>query len=315
MAPAGARGAAVVAAMALLGACEIAEVEAPRSDDVLVVEAILRAGDPRQQIMLHRGLGVGDPAEPIDADVRVTTPSGRIVRFSLDPRARCAALDTSFRLGDDSLRIVPTCYVSGADEGRWVTPGATYALRVATPDGREGHGATTVPRAFGLRAPSLGEGTSCSLPPATPLPLVWSRAEGAAGYVIQMEVSGLRAVLGGPPERVPEPLTLFGIAASAADTMILAPAQIGAFDRFRYDPPVLLALRDGFPAGTAATFTVAAVDPNYVNSVRGGPFNPSGPTRISSVHGDAVGVFGSMVPRTFTVSASDAEGVRRCLGP
>jgi hypothetical protein len=58
---------------------------------------------------------------------------------------------------------------------------------------------------------------------------------------------------------------------------------------------------------------VAAADRNYINGVRGGSFNPSGPVRISSVVGDAVGVFGSLVPlHASIIIGSPVEGRPSC---
>ncbi len=56
--------------------------------------------------------------------------------------------------------------------------------------------------------------------------------------------------------------------------------------------------------------TVAAADRNYINGVRGGSFNPSGQVRISSVTGDGVGVFGSLVPLQAAVEAGPARAGR-----
>jgi len=58
---------------------------------------------------------------------------------------------------------------------------------------------------------------------------------------------------------------------------------------------------------------VAAADRNYVNAVRGGGFNPSGPVRVSSVVGDGIGTFGSLVPlRLFVVVGTGGEEVPPC---
>jgi hypothetical protein len=61
--------------------------------------------------------------------------------------------------------------------------------------------------------------------------------------------------------------------------------------------------------------TVAAVDRNYVNGVRGGSFNPSGRVRVSSVTGDGEGVFGSLVPLTLEVEVLRGPSrLPACLG-
>ena len=78
---------------------------------------------------------------------------------------------------------------------------------------------------------------------------------------------------------------------------VLTDMDTGVFDRFSYNQDLLRLLQAGLPAGTFARVVVAAADRNYINGVRGGSFNPSGPIRISSIVGDGVGVFGSLVPR------------------
>jgi hypothetical protein len=62
-----------------------------------------------------------------------------------------------------------------------------------------------------------------------------------------------------------------------------------------------------------AEMVVAAIDRNYLNGVRGGSFNPSGTVRVSSVSGDGVGVFGSIVPvylRIRVLSEAEARSIR-----
>jgi hypothetical protein len=113
----------------------------------------------------------------------------------------------------------------------------------------------------------------------------------------------------------PEPLELLGLAISAADTEIVLPAEFGLFDRFTVDQALLAVLQQGLPAGTRAEVTIAAADRNYVNGVRGGSFNPSGRVRISSVTGDAVGVFGSLVPLAASVrSGPPGQNLPPCGG-
>src|SRR5688500_724557 len=77
----GARTAWLVLGALALSSCELAEVAAPAGADVLVVEAVLRAGRGRQYVMLHRSIeGSVVRGEP-KASVAVTTDSGMRVRF------------------------------------------------------------------------------------------------------------------------------------------------------------------------------------------------------------------------------------------
>jgi hypothetical protein len=130
-----------------------------------------------------------------------------------------------------------------------------------------------------------------------------------------MRVLGLRPILA---ERgiidAPDPLDLQGLAVSAEDTTLVLPDEFGVFERFEYDQDVLRALQGGFPDGVDVVLMVAAADRNYVNGVRGGRFNPSGPVRISSVVGDGVGVFGSLVPLYVRIDVHPPDGTASCRG-
>lgn len=303
------------ATLALLAAgCTLADVVVPESDDVLVVESVLRTDAARQTVLLHRSVRGGASAAEPGASVRVTGADGRAVSFE-------AAADCIPNRGDyaaDSLEVAVSCYLSPAADGAWVRPGAAYALEVETARGEQARGRTTVPGAFALEGLPFSGGEAepapCALPPGGSLAVRWSRSAGAWGYVAPLRISGLREVVPADVE-VPEPLELLGLAVSAADTEILLPAEFGVFDRFSLDQALLRLLQGGLPDGTTARLTVAAADRNYINGVRGGQFNPSGQVRVSSVTGDAVGVFGSLVPLHAAVEAVPARAGRPpCAG-
>ena len=86
------------------------------------------------------------------------------------------------------------------------------------------------------------------------------------------------------------------------------PSEFGVFDRFDLEQDLALRLQRGLPAGTDAVVTIAAVERNYVNWVRGGSFNPSGQVRVASLRGDGTGVFGAAVVRRFSVVAESGPG-------
>jgi hypothetical protein len=115
--------------------------------------------------------------------------------------------------------------------------------------------------------------------------------------LIALRHSGWGAELKAQGFDVPDPLDLLGVAVSAADTTLLFPEHMASFERGDVDQRVLQALRAGLPGGESTVLVFLAADQNYVNAVRGSPrFNPSGNVGISSVIGDGVGVFGSVVP-------------------
>lgn len=304
-------GAAALAA----GGCELTEVTTADSRDVLVVEAVLRPDRLTQQVLLHRTLrGAVVPGE-VGAQVRVRAEDGREYPFAQVSRELCMSGDARLLRGQDTLRVEASCYRSQVREGpAWVQPGRSYELLVETARGERVRGTTRVPGDFrllglrrALRDSSSGE-LRCFLPPRTVLPLTWSSASGAWAYLTEMEVYGLRRVLGGSGvEQIPDPLRLLGVSVSESDTTVLVPTEVGVFDRFSYDQELLRAIQFGFPEEVQVQVVVAAADRNFVNAVRGGEFNPSGTVRYSSVVGDGVGVFGSIVPRRLVM---DVRGGR-----
>lgn len=284
------------------GACTLADVTVPAGEEVVAVEAILRTDTDVQEILLHRSLEGRDVRGVPGAVVTVTSGSGRTVTFT-EAGGECVRFSPAyFRERPGSVQA--TCYTSSGTPGRWVVPGEVYRLRVETPDGRLIQGRTLVPGDFALRGlpftRDVGrrEAAECALAPATTLPVSWTPADSAWSYLAPLRIFGLRGALAaqGVTADIADPLELFGLAISERDTAIVLPTEFGVFDRFDTDQAVLRVLQTGFPAGVVVEMVVAAADRNYVNGVRGGRFNPSGPVRISSVSGDGVGVFGSMVP-------------------
>jgi hypothetical protein len=284
---------------------------------VLVVESTLRSGDAVQRVLLHRALVDGSAGGAPDATVFVRTPGGEEKRFERGDLEECVEVPTTGS-GIDYLVRNATCFVSRTEGEPWVRPGSTYELHVETPRGERIRGRTTVPGDFHLRMAAQGDeyrSASCMLAPDTQLPLTWSVSEGAWVYLVVMEVRGLRTALEGSGiEDVPEPLELTGLAISARDTTMQVPSNVGIFERARYDAELMRRLQRGFPAGVIVQITTLAADRNFVNGVRGGAFNPSGSVRVSSVVGDGVGVFGSVVPRHLLVFVGDPEPGRGCSG-
>ncbi len=287
------------AAVLALSACTIADVTVAPGDDRLVVEGVLRTDARSQFILLHRGVQGGVAGGVPGADVVVTRGDGLRIRLE-ETLLSCYSLDPGYLDSDTPIQIQGTCYASPNAAGRWVVPGATYDLSVRTERGEEARGRTVVPDEFTLNGVPESRfndqpPVACSLEPQTPLPLTWTQSRGAWGYIAPLQISGLRLVL---PDsfNAPDPLELIGVSVSAADTSLVLPGEFGVFDRFSLNQNLLRLLQTGLPVGTTARVVVAAADRNYINGVRGGAFNPSGPVRVSSIVGDGVGVFGSLVP-------------------
>ncbi|HEU4884611.1 MAG TPA: hypothetical protein VFT45_20315 [Longimicrobium sp.] len=308
---------AVAGAALALPACTIADVTVAPGEDRLVVEGVLRTDARTQFILLHRGVQSGVAQGEPGAEVVVTRGDGLRITFHESALA-CYSIDPGYLDVDHPIEIRGTCYASPSLAGRWVIPGATYDLSIRSTRGEEARGRTVVPGTYTLKGVPVSRFDDqppqpCTLAPATPLPLTWTQAAGAWGYIAPLQISGLRAAL---PDSIetPDPLELLGVSVSAADTSLVLPGEFGVFDRFSLNQDLLRVLQTGLPAGTSARVVVAAADRNYINGVRGGSFNPSGPVRISSVVGDAVGVFGSLEPLYATVVAGPPVNGRPFCG-
>lgn len=302
----------------LLSGCTIADVAVAPGEDRLVVEAVLRTDVGTQAILLHRSVQGGMAQGERGAQVVVTRTDGLQTTFREAPVASCYSIDPAYQQSDEPVEIRGTCYEAPRASLNWVIPGQTYELTVRTTRGEVARGRTTIPGDFTIVGMIVSGSqdlppTACTLPPDTPLPLIWTQAEGAWGYIGPLRIHGLGAAL---PDSfgARDPLQLVGVSVSARDTSLLLPGEFGVFDRLNYNQNLLRRLQAGLPEGVIARVVVAAADRNYINGVRGGAFNPSGPIRISSVVGDGVGVFGSLVPITTVLEVGEPEPDRPVCG-
>ena len=307
------RGRILAAALALVaaGGCTLTDVTVAPGEELIVAEAVLRAGAPGQQILLHRTLD-GRLAGGVTGAEVVVTEVGTGDEHRFGEGGVCYGIDP--RYDADSLDFRGTCYITEPRQGSWVRPGRTYELTVRTLEGEVLRGRTTVPAPFGWRSPRSLSATTvlCDIPPRVTFPLAWTRSEGAWSYVAQLRIAGLRDALAPQGIEAPNVLELTGLAVSETDTTIVLPTEFGVFDRFQIDQDVLLAIQDGFPNDIELDVVVAAADRNYVNGVRGGSFNPSGQVRISSIVGDGVGIFGSLFPIAARIRVREGTG-NRCM--
>jgi hypothetical protein len=273
-----------------LAACDLQEVTVAESQDVVVAEITLRAGDSVQTAFLHRTIQPGVPGAVFNARIQVTNVRGDVLEFGLGLDDACL---TEVVLGGGS------CYVSERQDYA-ILPGETYTLHIELPTGEVMTSATRVPETFALIRPAVSE---CSLPANTTLPMAWTSSNDAWVYVSETLLHGLAPILreqGIPLED--DPLLLFGLSFSNQDTTVVFPTEFGLFQRFDADlTQALIAIQNGLPAGVVADVTIAAADRNYVNWERGGNFNPSGLIRVPSIRGDGTGTFGSIVPRRVVI--------------
>ena len=293
------RGWVLLLLAALSAGCDLGEITEAEGEDLLVVESHLQAARATQTVLLHRALRDGRMHAEPGARVTISGPDGVAVPLQESPFERCAVAPRVDPL-EDWYTIHATCYSTATEDDLVVLPGATYELEVHTVRGEHVRGRTTVPGAFrGIRPaiPASQPFPVCGLPPMQNLELMWGQSAGASSYLATVRINGLAAALSDTDIIAPNSIELTGLAISRTDTTLVLPAEFGLFEIADLDDRLLILLQEGFPSGVSAHLRVIAADRNYVNGVRGGNFNPSGPVRISSVVGDGIGVFGSYVPR------------------
>jgi hypothetical protein len=283
--------------------CELTEVTLAEPEDILVVEGYVRIGDGPDQVtvFLHWTLGTGDPQALGAAEVTMIPEAGDSIRLTRTDHDACVPLS-----GPDEVEGV--CF--GPDEvvEGVLSSGNRVDLSVRLPDERLVKGTTLIPQDIRIIRPVSTQ--ACAMPAGRQLTVTWNRSPGAWAYSAETEISGLRAAL--EPQGIvveEDSISLLGLAVSEADTSIVFPGELGVFDRFDLQQEVALALQEGFPQGAQAVVGIGALDRNYVNWVRGGNFNPSGAVRISSLIGDGVGVFGSVVRRSIRILGVEDSGV------
>ncbi len=301
-------GALLACLMAAASGCELREITLTEPDRAVVAEAYVRveapsvpggSGTGRASVLLHETLGpTGGSGMVPGARVVVTrSHDGLEVGFEEVALESCVIVTPVEGSG--------TCYLPESEAAiAELDPGDRLELRITLADGGALESETVVPGAFELR--NVSSGDTCVLPPGRQSGIVWSSSAGAWAYVSDTFVSGLAPILG--TELVDDPLYLLGLSVSAHDTTIAFPGEFGLFARGELDQEVSLTLQQGLPPGTSAVVTVAAVDRNWVNWVRGGNFNPSGVVRVPSVRGSGTGVFAAAVTHAFRVVGAEANG-------
>lgn len=248
------------------------------------------------------------------ASVIIREAGGAAVTLSQVALEVCANTAPSPAL-EEVPEIRASCYATGSEDALVVLPGSTYELEVRTVGGERVRGRTTVPGGFAGVRPSVPPSQPlpiCGLPPRQNLELMWTQSAGAWSYLATVRITGLGSALSGTDIVAPNSVELTGLSISQTDTTLVLPAEFGLFELADLDDRLLILLQEGFPEGVNAHLRVNALDRNYVNAIRGGSFNPSGPVRVSSVVGDGVGVFGSYVPRELFIVVEAGSALAPC---
>lgn len=292
------RACALLAA-AVGSACELQDVTVVDFVDIVVAEAYVTLREPPGAHTVHAFLhgtaagGQPDSRTFDDALVRMTRGDGLVLDLAVVPIEVCLRSQPDGATG--------TCFAADSTAAAQLSPGDVLGLEITLGAGAgTALGAVTLPGDFSLS----GVGAECRLPADTTLEVRWTRSEGAWAYINETLIEGLSEALAPENIQAEDSLYLLGLSISAADTTIVFPSQFGIFDRFDLDQDLAVRLQRGLPNQTNATVSIAAVERNYVNWVRGGNFNPSGLVRVSSLRGAATGTFGGVVVRDFVVFSS-----------
>lgn len=282
-----------------VSACELDEVTLAEPQDIPVAEVYIMVGDGQDQVyaLLHWTLGTRPVRDLEELGVTLIREDGMEVNLFPGDLTDCL-------MPGSAEKAEGACYTPGIDPEGVFQPGTRVELEILLEDDQLLRGATEIPEAIEFLNPVARN--QCALPPGKELEFVWSRSPGVWAYSAETEIRDLRRALGqaGIPVET-DSVALLGFAVSDSDTTIVFPKEFGVFDRFDLEQEVALALQEGLPRGAMAEVAVAALDHNYVNWVRGGSFNPSGPVRVSSLRGPGVGVFGSVFRRTILVKGGD----------
>jgi hypothetical protein len=275
--------------------CELDEVTVAEPEDVPVVEGYVMIGDGPDQVsvFLHWTLGTKPATDLFDAEVVLLQEEESPLLLSLSGVTDCV-------LPGPEREAEGACFTLGSDAEGLFAPGDSVDLEILLEGEQVLSGTTVIPENIDFIQPAVAG--RCLLPPGRQLTFVWNRSPGVWAYAAEAEIKGL--VQGLALEGIPvetDSVALLGLAVSESDTTIVFPAEFGIFERIDLEQDLAVALQRGLPAGARADVVIAAVDQNYVNWVRGGNFNPSGPVRVSSIRGPGVGVFGSAVRRAMVV--------------
>jgi hypothetical protein len=241
---------------ATLVACEDPfEPFADFAEKRVLVHAILDANADTQKVLIEITDGF-EGLIPMDAVVRVTTPSGREIPLILKQAI------------PDAEHVA--AYYYRVAEHEPLQPGGTYDLRIDLPNRPRVTGRTTIPNAVA--------GSPVELPTFLPdfdtLRLAWSRVAGARGY--EVVFTSERSFPGGG--------FILSRSSIFADTSISLAGDARTLEG-----------EDIFLAQNRTEVTVLAADDNYHTYYRANvdPFAGAPPSRLT---GGAIGVFGSVVP-------------------
>jgi hypothetical protein len=284
----------LMAAVFGLWGCQLDEVSVALPKDVLVAEVFVLMGDGEDQAsaFLHWTLGTRPVQDLLDASVAFVIGDTVVIPLAAEGKAECL-------LPGSADRVDGVCFTAPTLLEDFLRPGDRLEVEIRLGREMELKGGSVVPQDIRLLRPRFA---ACALPPARNLQITWNRSAGSWAYYAEATIWNLRRALAPMGiEAEADSVALVGLAISESDTTIMFPREFGIFNRGVLQQEVALALQEGLPPGAVAEVTVAALDRNWVNWVRGGNFNPSGTVRIPSLRGDGFGVLGSAVRRNVAI--------------
>ena len=243
----------ILCAGLLATACVDQTPVTPTANSVIVL-AVIDASVNDQTFIVQTTTGAENQQRDVKgARVTITTPDGRTIPAAEVP-------DTIPPRFTGDARVINTRYRASFASVGGIALGGTYVLHVVLADGREVHGATTVPVSATTTSPRLPDFDRRH----DTLSLAWPPARGAAAYEVFISAQ-----------------TTFNV---FSDTAIVIPG--------------LAENEDGNPAfwpGLTNRIVVNAVDANYYDYYRRTSDIFSGRGLINHLDG-AIGVFGSIAP-------------------
>ena len=292
---------AVCIAVSLLAAgCKISEpISTPPGEPSVIVQLVLNSAAPVQMMLLERSDGADSRAPLSGATVQLT---------HLRPDASCANPVVTLREVTDTLIYGLTTQVRHSYQTAGLCalhPGDQVALRIATPEGEVVTGTTRIPDASSMVIAAGPDSAGTLLLDRTRDSLRASLAPRSARG-LQIEI----VRKGGNPRRTASFNPPIGPAFDiTTDTMhaVIAGSLADPFEG-----------RTVFRAGVVYLFSAAATDTNYFDFVRSGDNPLTGRGFINHLTG-AIGVFGSVSPRTYEVRVraphqDPREGIYRITG-
>jgi hypothetical protein len=281
---AGGRRRAAGVLLLILTACEIGEVNVPRSESFLVVHGVLNTTAPDQVVLLERSLiGAVDikttnfnPAEPILSDGGVPVTGAAAALIGPDGRV-VPGVEDRLVTPNGSGAGVYRFRINGASLVR----GQRYRLQVVTREGETLNASTTIPGGT-TPPPTTIMAVNRSKDAVT---LDWAAVQGARSYALRVET----------------PFGPFFLFTDSLHVRLTGELR----NLFADDLPRVLI--PGFDQGVL----VAAADSNFYDYYRtqNDPFTGSG--IISRVEGGA-GLFGSLatvMTRVLNVTADQAQPI------